>query len=362
MKIATMVRAYIPAPRPADLVYAPIDLAMAICEGLQNKGHEVVYYGPVGSTPPVALRTMNLRALVESQADMQRLVHSTEMQMHYIPSLWDAMCARDMFERARAGEFDVLHFHHPEIALPFAALYPEVPVVYTLHDPLFDWSTEAYTLYKTPNQFFVSISNSQRRPAPDLSYIATIYNGIHLKDYPFTEEHDDYLLFAGRIVPEKGVAEAVQVARKTGNKLLIAGPTFVDTQPYFNKRIKPYLNDDIRYLGYVKRNELAPIIARAKAFLMPIKWEEPFGVAMIEAMASGTPVIAYNRGSVPEVVQDGVTGYVVADRKGMVRAVQRVDALSRINCRKHIEKNFSMEHMVDGYEKAFQNAIIKTKA
>ncbi len=361
MKIATMVRGYIPAPRPAHLVYAPIDLAMALSEGLQQKGHSVTYYGPVGSKPPVKLRTMRLRQLVKDQDDMRRLAYSTEKLMHYMPALWDMRCARDMFERARAGEFDVLHFHHPEVALPFAPLYPDVPVVYTLHDPIADWMAESLKMHASKNQFFVSISDNQKRPAPDLPYIATVYNGVHLKDYQFCARHKKYLMFAGRIVPEKGVAEAVQVALKAGCKLLIAGPIFPDSQAYFDRHVQPFLNDDITYLGYVKRDELAPIIGGAKAFLMPINWEEPFGVTMIEAMASGTPVIAYNRGSVPEVVKDGVTGFIVSDLAAMARAVERVDSLSRAACRKHVEDNFSVELMVRGYEDAFRAVVAKIK-
>jgi glycosyltransferase involved in cell wall biosynthesis len=354
-----MVRAYIPAPRPVDLVYAPIDLAMAICEGLKKKGHEVTYYGPKGSKPPCRLISLGIEPLVQSQHEMQKLVHDTERQMHYIPGLYDQYYVREMFEAAARGEYDVLHFHHPEVALPYARLYPNVPVVYTLHDPIFDWYSHTFKMYKAPNQFFVSISDSQRRPAPWLPYLATVYNGIHIKDYPFSRTHEDYLLFAGRIVPDKGVAEAVQVARKSGNKLLIAGPVFSDTQNYFNKRIKPYLNDDVRYLGYIDRDKLTPLLQRAKAFLMPIKWEEPFGVAMIEAMASGTPVIAMNRGSVPEVVVDGVTGFIVNDVRGMVRAVSKIDTISRQFCHDYVAINFSMQKMVDGYEKVFEAAIRK---
>ena len=358
MKIATMVRAYLPAPRPADIVYAPIDLAMAISEGLAEKGHEVTYYGPEGSKPPVKLRSLKLKPLARNNQEFQKLVQSADMQMHYIPGLWDYYYARDMFERARAGEFDLLHFHHAESAIPFASLYPDVPVIYTVHDPIFPWYQEVFDMYHSDNQFYISISDSQRKPAPHLPYIATVYNGIHIKDYKYSETGGDYLMFAGRIVPEKGVAEAVQIARRTGNKLNIIGPVFANSKQYFNKRIKPYLTDDIKYLGYMEREKVSEYMRGAKAFLMPIKWEEPFGMTMIESMASGTPIIATKRGSVPEVVVDGVTGFIVNNIRGMDQAVGKIDTISRKVCRDYVVKNFGIKNMVDGYERAFE-AVLK---
>lgn len=358
MKIASMVRAYIQVPRPADIVYAPIDLAMAICEGLAAKGHSVDFYGPEGSTSPVPIKSLGLKPLVHSQVELQALVHNTEMQMHYVPELWDHYYARDMFEAARRGEYDLLHFHHPESALAFAPLYPDVPVVYTLHDPIEPWYQQVLEMHQSPNQFFVSISNSQRRAAKFLPYIATVYNGIHLKDFPFSATATgDYLLYAGRIVPDKGVAEAVQVARRTKSKLLIVGPVYSDTLTYFNKRIKPYLSDDIKYLGYIERDKLATYMQGAKALLMPVKWEEPFGVSMIEAMASGTPVIGMRRGSIPEVIKNSVTGFVVDNTKEMSEAVRKIDTINRQACRKDVEERFSVQIMVNGYEAAFEAAI-----
>ena len=356
-----MVRAYLPVPRPADIVYAPIDLAMAIGEGLQDKGHEVTFFAPKGSTPPTKLESYNLKPLTTNSKQFQDLVKSTDMQMHYIPGLWDYYYVRAMFERARAGEYDILHFHHTESALPFASLYPDVPVVYTVHDAIFPWYQDVFDMCHSDNQYYVSISDNQRSPAPHLPYIATIYNGIHLKDYPFSDSHDDYLLYAGRIVPEKGVAEAVQLAIATKHKLLIIGPLFDNAKSYFNKQIKPYLNDDIQYLGYKRREEIAPYMQRAKAFLMPITWEEPFGVTMIEAMASGTPVIATRRGAVPEVVVDGVTGFIVDSAKGMANALRKVNSIDRRACREHVEKNFSIPCMVDNYEKTFLKVLKERK-
>ncbi len=357
MKVASMVRGYIPIPRPADIVYMPIDLAMAIGEGLILKGHQFDFYGPRGTKPPIPLKSLGLKPLINTRNDFERILHDTDQLSHYVPGQWDYYYAREMFEKARQGKYDLLHFHHPEVALPFASLYPEVPVVYTLHDIIYDWYKKIFEMHKSPNQFFITISNSQRKPAPRLNYIGTVYNGIHLKDFPFSEKADDYLLFSGRIVPVKGAAEAVKVALKTGQKLKIIGPVFPDSQAYFDKQIKPYLNNKITYIGYVDRDKLSPYYQKAKAFLMPINWEESFGVAMIEALACGTPVIATRRGSVPEVIVNGKTGFIVDTLAEMAKAVKNIDQIDRATCRHHVEENFSIQKMVDGYETAFKAAI-----
>lgn len=362
MNIATIVRGYLPVPRPGDIVYAPIDLAVDLACGLQKRGHSIDFYAPEGSSLPVPVKSHGLKPLVTSQAEWEKMLHDTELQMHYIPHLWDYYLVREMFERARRGEYDVLHFHHPEIALFFAQAYPEVPVVYTLHDPLYGWYNEVFGMFASPNQFFVSISDSQRTPQPHLPYAATVYNGVDLKTFLPPKKHNGHLLFTGRIVPQKGVREAIEVARRTGLSLYIAGPVFPDNRKYFDEEIKPHLNDRIRYVGFVKRNELLRYYQDAKALLMPIQWEEPFGMNMIEAMACGTPVIAMNRGSVPEIVKDGVTGYIVDTVDEMVDAVARLDSLDRSACRAHVEQSFSIEKMIDGYETVYRQAAAAVRS
>lgn len=362
MKIATMVRGYIPAPRPSDMVYAPIDLAIDISKLMVERGHQVDYYGPLGSELPrkvgLRLKTENLRPLVRSQEDFKTLAQDTARMTHYVPTLWDQYQARSMFEQARKGKYDLLHFHHPEVAAPFAKLFPEVPVVYTLHDPVYDWYKEFLELYATPNQYYISISNNQRIPAPDLSYIDTVYNGIDTAQFEISEdEHDDYLLFAGRIVPEKGVKEAIQVAQETDSRLLIIGPVYHDQQGYFDQYVKPHLNEKILYLGFLERDDVVRYYQKAKALLAPIQWEEPFGLNMVEAMACGTPVIALRRGSVPEIIESGKTGFIVDSIAEMSEAVAKLDSISADDCRKHVEENFSLKNMVDGYEEAYRKVL-----
>jgi len=300
IKVAMMVRGYIPAPKPADMLYAPIDLAVELADGLSTRGHNVDYYGPLGTELRIAhSTTLNLRPLASNGKEFQELLSTSEQMNHYVPSLWDTYLAEDMFRRAQLGEYDILHFQHPEVALPLARRYRDVPVMYTLHDPVFPWYKELFELYDSPNQHYVSISNNQRRDAPDLNYATTIYNGIDTDEFSFSNEHEDYLLYLGRIVPEKGVKEAVQIAEATNNRLLIIGPVYPSAQGYFDQYIKPYLNDKVLYLGYIERDKLRPYYQKAKALLSPIQWEDPFGMTSIEAMACGTPVIAIARGSMP---------------------------------------------------------------
>ncbi len=358
MKIAMMVRGYLPVPRPVDMIYAPIDLAVSLAEGLAKRGHEVDFFAPLGSKLKYAnLKTLNMRALAKDNQQFQDLMQDKAMMSHYVPELWDSYFVTEMYAKALQGKYDLLHFHHPEVALTAAYVNSDIPTVYTQHDPIFPWYKELYELYETPNQHFVSISKNQRRDAPDLQYAHTIYNGVDADKFPFSAESEDYLLFAGRIVPEKGVKEAIKVAQETNHRLLIIGPVYPDQQGYFDQYIKPHLNDKILYLGYIEQANLVKYYQKAKAFLMPIQWEEPFGLTMVEAMACGTPVVALHRGAVPEIIENGVTGFVVHSLGDMMAAVQRIDTINRAACREHVKKHFCLEKMIDEYEATFERIV-----
>ena len=359
MKIAMMVRGFIPVPRPEDIVYVIIDLAQTIAEELVKRGHEVDFFAPDGSALdlPVRTTTLGLRPLVASRAELNTLLKTTDLLTHYVPSLWDHYLATEMFRRAAAGQYDLLHFHHPESALSLAPLFPGVPVAYTMHDTLRKWHQEIFKLFKSPNQHCISISDRQRRTASALPYAATIYNGVDTEKFAYSGKHDDYLLFVGRIVPEKGVSEAVRIARRTGQKLIIIGPVLPENRQYFNKLVKPYLSDQIVYLGHKKSEETVPYFQKAKCLLLPLKWEEPFGVTMIEAMSCGTPVVVMKRGSASEVVVDGKTGFVCERMRDMNEAVEKVGTISRRACRQHVLQNFTIKKMVDNYEHTFEALI-----
>lgn len=361
MRIAMMVRGYIPVPRPADIVYSIIDLAQTIAEELASRGHSVDFYAPDGSKIrlPAKVRTLQLRPLARKRQELNDLINTSDLLTGYMPSLWDHRLAGEMFCRAAAGEYDILHFHHPEGAISLAPLFPGVQVVYTVHDSLHKWHSEIFQMFQSPNQHYISISDRQRANAPGLPYVATIYDGVDIDEFGFSPIHDNYLLYVGRIVPDKGVAEAVQIARRTGERLLIIGPVLPENQQYFDKRIKPYLSDKIEYLGHKKHEETIPYFQNAKCMLMPLKWEEPFGVTMIESMASGTPVIALRRGSVPEVIADGKTGFICETIDEMVEAVGKIHQIDRLECRRRVEHMFTIHNMVDGYERTFQKIIRK---
>jgi glycosyltransferase involved in cell wall biosynthesis len=265
--------------------------------------------------------------------------------------LWDQYLIAHMINEARKGKYDLLHIHPIDRALPLAFAARDVKVAYTLHDPIYPWRAEVYSMFGSPNQKLISISDSQRKPAPNLNYLETIYNGVNLNEFTYSESGGDHLLYVGRIIPEKGVSEAVEAAIKANEKLVIIGPA--PRNEYWDKKIKPYLGENITHINFVPRNQLSKYYRKAKAVLCPIQWEEPFGLVMTEAMACGTPVIGFKRGSVPEVIENGKTGFVVDNVDQMVLAIKKVGQISRAACRKRVEDRFSTEKMIDGYEKAF---------
>lgn len=360
MRVATMVKGYLTVPTPPDIIYAPADLGLQIAHGLITRGHSVDFFAPKGSkTSPAPLVSLNLEPLADTYESFQSLLVNPAYASDNILATWDAYLAEEMFRRAHLGEYDLLLFHHPEVALPFVRNYPNVPVAYIMHDPITALQARTLKMYTTPNQHVISISDKQRETAPDLPYLATVYNGINT-DYftPTRDKKGDYLLFLGSILPRKGTREAVEVARKSGERLVIAGPTYPDNRAYFAEFVEPFIdNDQIRYLGHVPHDQTAPLFQNAKAFLMPIQWEEPFGLTMAEALACGTPVIAINRGSVPEIIEDGKTGFIVSSVDEMVDAVKKIHTIDPKVCRKTTETRFSVDAMVDAYEQACMRLI-----
>ena len=201
---------------------------------------------------------------------------------------------------------------------------------------------------------YVAISDADRHP--DLTYAATIHHGIPLGEFTFRERPDDYLLFFGRIHPDKGAREAVELARRTGQKLVIAG--IVHDQAYFDRWVRPFVDDDqIRYVGSANPSERNALLGGARALLHLIGFDEPFGLSVVEAMATGTPVIAYPRGSMSELIRDGLNGFLVSDLEAAEAALHRVDELDRRACRADAEARFSAERMVDDYLRLYERIV-----
>jgi len=355
LRIATFVTSHFTVPPPKEIIYAPMDIAISLSRGLATKGHRVDFFAPVGSRLPktrnLNLVSLGLKPLRQSSAGILQGLRVEGDELYKIFNLWDQYFLSEIYRRALAGEYDLVHIHPIDRALSWGRTLAGVKTVYTLHDPISPWRARIFRMFASKNQYIVSISNNQRKPAPDLNYAGTVYNGIELNKFPFSEKSEEHFLFTGRIMKEKGAAEAVQAARKTGAKLLIVGPRSNDN--YWNKKIKPYLGGKIKYSGMVNRNQLYKYFQKAKATLFPIQWEEPFGMVMTESMACGTPVIAFNRGSVPEVVKNGKTGFIVKNVKEMAAAMKKINSLKRTDCRRYVEKYFSAERMVDNYEKLF---------
>lgn len=356
LRIAQFVTSTWAQPQPPEVIYAPIHLTLKLTEQLQARGHNLTVYAPQGShVPGGQLETLGLTPLEQDQSTPYFYPGLDRTQKNTIRVAWKQYFIQQMLQAAADGAFDLVHIHAVDFALPLARAYPTVPVVYTLHDPI-EWRHQLYRLFSSPNQWFVSVSDSQRRPAPDLQYAATVYNGVETDRFPFSSRPGTYLLYVGRLMPEKGVSEAIKVAQALGEELKIIGPTAAGPSApdhYWKTEIEPHLNEKIQYLGTVNRTELPAYYQNAKALLMPIQWEEPFGLVMTEALACGTPVIAFRRGSVPEVVRDGQTGFVVDTTDDMIAAVKNIPTLSRQACRDHVEQNFSFQKMVEGYEQAY---------
>ena len=359
LRIATMVTGHLTTPPPEGIIYAPMDIAIEVSEGLTKKGHLVDFFGPEGTKMNVnKVITFGLKPLKQPEGEsITKGPNIGAAESNKIFNLWDQFLIAKMFQAAQNGEYDLLHIHPVDRALPLALANTKIPTFYTLHDPIYPWRAQVFSMFASPNQYYVSISDAQRKPAPNLNYAATIYNGVDLNTFPFSANHDDYLLFLGRIQPEKGVTEAIQVAKKTGDKLLIIGPPV--TGAYWDKKIAPYLNDKIQYLGFVPREQIFKYYQRAKATLVPIQWEEPFGLVLAESMACGTPVIAFNRGSVPEVIIDGKNGFIIKnnDIDSMAEAVKKIGIINRADCRAHVEQNFSIQRMIDRYEETFLKIV-----
>ncbi|MDK2978693.1 MAG: hypothetical protein PWP52_1407 [Bacteroidales bacterium] len=252
----------------------------------------------------------------------------------------------------QADQFDLIHNNFDFLPLSYSRLI-KTPMLTTIHG--FS-SPKIIPVYKKYNNsgFYVSISNSDR--SRELDYIATVYNGINANDFILNQEPNDYLLYFGRIHPHKGTYESIQIAKKTKRKLIISG--LIQDHEYFEDRVKPLINnDDIVYVGNSGPEERNRLLGSAYALLHPVSFDEPFGLSVVEAMMCGTPVIAFNRGSMPELIMDGKTGFLVNTTEEASQMVDNIQLINRKYCRDWAVSNFSMEKMVDGYLKTYKQIL-----
>ncbi|HVT01429.1 MAG TPA: glycosyltransferase family 4 protein [Patescibacteria group bacterium] len=320
-------------------------IVYSLTEELVNRGHDVTLFASGDSETSAHLVSVYPKSLREANI-------SNPYEAGHLPML-NIGTAYSM-----QNKFDIIHDHNDSLSFPTAML-ATTPVVMTLHGA---FGPSAKKMYEGLNKFssnvnLVSISMSQRRPSPDLNYIGNVYHGINVKDYIFSDKNEGYLLFVGRINEEKGVHHAIEVAEFLDLPLIIAAKLDENDRSYFAQYVKPRLNERIKWIGEVSSPVRNRLMSRALCLLHPVTWREPFGLVLIEAMACGAPVVAFNRGSIPEIVKHGKTGFIAEDTSEMIEYIKRVSSIKRANCRLHVKNNFSVEKMVGGYESIYEEVI-----
>lgn len=340
-----------------------------ISDGLVERGHDVTLFAAGDSQTRANLVGIPDKATFHH--DLFKDSHSAKIDAEYFLLSEAAL-------HINRKQYDIVHSHmHIRSALwsPFIS----VPMVSTIHTT----STQTDNFFLEPYKdkvYYVSISDAQRKLSPKLRYIKTIYHGINVNDFTYNEKGGDYCMFMGRIAKEKGLHSAIKAVTMLDKSFIIAGTLREDYTEQFNRDVLPFIdNKQVKHVGILEQKEIDSYLGNAKAFLFPIEWEEPFGLVIVEAMACGTPVIAYARGSVPEIVKDGETGYIVnfsgsdirgnwitkkTGREGLSDAIERLYNLApeeymimRRNARLRVEKYFSFERMISQYESVFNEVI-----
>lgn len=313
----------------------------ALTEELVRRGHDVTLFASGDSVTSAKLVYVYPRSLREAR--VKDLYGINNWTLLNIGLAYD-----------QEDEFDVIHDHLAPHSLPVANV-ASTPVVMTMHGAFNAENRKMFQMLKNPN--IVTISEAQVYPVPNINHAGTVYNGLPMAHYPFGAEAEDFLLYVGRISLEKGVHFAIDVAQQLDKALIIAAKLDKSDQTYFREYVEPRLSDRIRWIGEVDEDERNKLMSKALCFLHPVTWREPFGLTLIEAMACGAPVVAFNQGSIPEIVKTGVTGYVVHDIEAMIDAVDNIKAIDRKACREHALTNFSVEKMADGYEAVYRKVI-----
>ena len=340
MRIAQIAPLWERVPPPT---YGGTELVVALLtEELVRRGHDVTLFASGDSITSATLDSVHPKAL--------RLDNSIKEY-----GIYEMLQLSTVYERAE--EFDIIHSHMGCAGLPYAPLV-KTPTVHTLHGIFTPDNEKMFTHAK--QQPFVSISDSQREARLGLNCVATVYNGIDTSSYEFYLKPSDppYLAFLGRLSPEKGTHLAIRIAKETGWTLKMAGKIDPVDVEYYEQEIKPHIDgEQIQYLGEANHQQKNVLLGNAVATLFPITWREPFGLVMVESMASGTPVIAMELGSTREVIAHGKTGFLCQTVEECVAALDRIDQIDRHVCREHVVRHFSAQRMADGYEAVYQKLV-----
>lgn len=316
--------------------YGPWEqIASNITEGIIKMGAEVTLFATGDS-----ITAGKLDAICDTGYEEDRTQDAKVLECLHISNLME-----------KAGEFDIIHNNFDFLPLTYSGLI-KTPLITTIHG--FS-SSKIIPVYKKYNGrgHYVSISNADR--SPELDYLATVYNGIDTRDFQFYEQPDDYLLYFGRIHPDKGTAEAIDIAKKSKRKLLIAG--IVQDTNYFKEKVEPLFSADVEYIGHAGPDKRRELLGRAYALLHPISFDEPFGLSVAEAMLCGTPVIAFNRGSMPELIKNAQTGFLVNTVDDAAEAVDWLDQISRADCYDWANSQFSSDKMVKDYWELYNRVL-----
>jgi glycosyltransferase involved in cell wall biosynthesis len=383
MKIGLLTPSiYMYTIRYKDRIFAPGDLARHLVSGLTAKGHEVHWFTAPEDNSPAAVESGDKTLLTGDQT--MRMFQDVAPATAAFANLYGRKMYYELdlveraYQSAKEGKVDLIHnFHSFGYFAHFFQEFTGVPTLYTLHDPMpTPDMLEFWLMNRFPAHKFISLSNSQRGGLGD-HFIDTVYNGIDLTKFPFVPKGGDGLVAVGRMVAVKGHDIAIAAAKQAGMPLTFATwmSDAIKESSYYKEKIEPFVDGkDVILNSLMRGASLASAYQQAKALVFPIQWEEPFGLVMIESMSCGTPVIAYNRGSVAEIVKDGVTGFVIdpdnIDRpgkgawvikkqgiEGLVEAIKRVGEIDRAACRKRVEEKFTIAKMVEGYERVYQKAL-----
>ncbi|WP_319405364.1 glycosyltransferase family 4 protein [uncultured Desulfosarcina sp.] len=314
--------------------YGPWEsVASLLTEGLAARGHDVTLFATADSQTNGKLHAVCPRGYEEDRT--------------LIPKVWECLHISELFEHADA--YDLIHNHFDFLPLTYSVM-TATPVVTTIHGFSSPGILPVYKKYNRKT-FYVSISDADR--SPDLDYIQTIHHGLDIQDFDYQPAPDDYLLFFGRIHNDKGPRQAIEIARACSKKLILAG--IIQDQACYDQFVAPHLSSEkVVYIGSVGPVERNRLLGRACALLHPIQFDEPFGLSVIESMACGTPVIAFDRGSMPELIENGKSGFLVGDVNEAVEAVARIKEIDRAACRRHVERHFTVDRMVDAYLQVYE--------